>query len=277
MKIYPVAGRDSMLLNLSGAHGPYFTRNVTVLTDEEGRIGVGEVPGGAKITEALELVKPLVVGSSIGDYRNTLLKIKNALAGREDDVRGNQTYDLRTGIHVMTAAEAPLLDLLGQLLEVPVAALLGEGQLRTHVKVLGYLFYVADRRSSGLPYLEESDSPVEWYRLRREPAMTAESIVKLAKAGKDLYGFSDFKLKGGVLSGPDEIETIRALKETFPDARITIDPNGAWLLRDAVELCGDMHGILTYCEDPCGAEGMYSGREILPNSAGPRDFRPPPT
>ena len=28
MRVLPVAGRDSMLLNLSGAHAPYFTRNV---------------------------------------------------------------------------------------------------------------------------------------------------------------------------------------------------------------------------------------------------------
>ena len=26
MQVVPVAGHDSMLLNLSGAHGPYFTR-----------------------------------------------------------------------------------------------------------------------------------------------------------------------------------------------------------------------------------------------------------
>ena len=50
MAVYPVAGHDSMELNLSGAHAPYFTRNLLVLEDSTGRIGVGEVPGGAKIT-----------------------------------------------------------------------------------------------------------------------------------------------------------------------------------------------------------------------------------
>ena len=44
-----MAGHDSMLLNLSGAHGPFFTRNIVVLTDNAGRTGVGEVPGGEKI------------------------------------------------------------------------------------------------------------------------------------------------------------------------------------------------------------------------------------
>ena len=49
----------------------------------------------------------------------------------------------------------------------------------------------------------------------------------------------------------------------FPNARIDLDPNGGWLLEEAVEYVKDMHGILTYCEDPCGAEGVYSGREIV--------------
>jgi hypothetical protein len=49
MRVVPVAGQDSMLLNLSGAHGPYFTRNVVIIEDETGNVGVGEVPGGEQI------------------------------------------------------------------------------------------------------------------------------------------------------------------------------------------------------------------------------------
>ena len=130
MEIYPVAGRDCMLLNLSGAHGPYFTRNIVILTDSSGATGVGEVPGGEKITKALEKVKPVVLGSKISEYNQTLLKVKEALGNDENDVRGLQTFDLRTGIHVITAVEAPLLDLLGKYLEVPVCQLLGDGQVR---------------------------------------------------------------------------------------------------------------------------------------------------
>lgn len=263
MKVFPVAGRDSMLLNLSGAHGPYFTRNVVILTDTEGNTGIGEVPGGQKITAGLEQARPLVVGSKVGDYRNTLLAVKRLFEGREDDVRGQQTYDLRTGIHVLTGLEAPLLDLLGKHHEVPVASLLGEGQVRDRIPVLGYLFFVADRRKTDLSYLAESESPVEWYRLRREEAMNPESVVALAKAAADHYGFSDFKLKGGVLPGEEEIEAVKALKKAFPEGRVTIDPNGGWLLRDAVRFCSGLEGILSYCEDPCGAEGTFSGREIM--------------
>jgi glucarate dehydratase len=263
MEVYPVAGKDSMLLNLSGAHAPFFTRNIVILTDSQGNTGVGEVPGGQKITRALEQVKPVVEGSRLSAYKQTLLKVKAALGNDESDVRGLQTFDLRTGIHVVTAIEAPLLDLLGKYLEVPVASLLGDGMVRDRVKVLGYLFFIADCRKTDLPYYADENNTVDWYRLRHEEALDADAVVELARSSQQLYGFKDFKLKGGVLEGRQEIEVIKALKKAYPEARMTLDPNGGWSLKEAISLCKDMHGILTYCEDPCGAEKGYSGREVL--------------
>lgn len=263
MDVYPVAGHDSMLLNLSGAHGAYFTRNVIILKDSNGNVGVGEVPGGEGIRKTLEDAKPLVLGKSIGNYHNILNTVRQTFAGRDAGGRGLQTFDLRITIHAVTAIEAALLDLLGKHLNVPVAALLGEGQQRDKVKTLGYLFYIGDPNKTDLPYYSNPDSEVEWYRIRHEEALTPEAVVRLAEASQELYGFKDFKLKGGVLEGKEEIKAIKALKERFPDARITLDPNGAWSLKEAVELCKDMHGILTYAEDPCGAENGYSGREIM--------------
>ena len=263
MEVYPVAGKDSMLLNLSGAHAPYFTRNIVILTDSQGNTGVGEVPGGQKITKALEQVKPVVEGSKLSEYKQTLLKVKAALGNDESDVRGLQTFDLRTGIHVITAVEAPLLDLLGQYLEVPVASLLGDGMIRDRVKVLSYLFFIADRKKTDLPYYSDENNATDWYRLRHEKALDADAVVELARASEKLYGFKDFKLKGGVLEGRAEIEVIKALKKAYPESRMTLDPNGGWSLKEAISLCKDMHGILSYCEDPCGAEKGYSGREVL--------------
>ena len=264
MEVFPVAGKDCMELNLSGAHAPYFTRNIVILTDSTGATGVGEVPGGQKITKALEDVKPLVEGTSIGAYKNTLLKVSKWLSENiKDDVRGQQTFDLRTGVHVVTAIEAPLLDLLGKYLDVPAAALMGDGVQRDRVRFLCYLFYVGDRKKTDLPYFSEPDSDCDWYRLRHEEAMTPEAIVALAKAAIDKYGFEDIKLKGGVLEGKEEVKAVTALKEAFPNARITLDPNGGWSLKEALELAPDLKKVLTYCEDPCGAEEGFSGREIM--------------
>jgi glucarate dehydratase len=263
MHVVPVAGYDSMLLNLSGAHGPFFTRNVVILRDTAGRTGVSEVPGGEPIRRTLEDARALVVGAHVGNHNRVLNEVRRRFAGRDAGGRGQQTYDLRTTIHVVTAIEAAMLDLLGQYLGVPVAALLGDGQQRDVIDVLGYLFYVGDRTKTDLPYVAEPDARDDWSRLRREEALTTESVVRLAEAAQARYGFRDFKLKGGVLAGEQEIEAVRALAERFPDARITIDPNGAWSLREAVALCRDLGGVVAYVEDPCGAEAEYSGREIM--------------
>ena len=264
MEVYPVAGLDSMELNLSGAHAHYFTRNIVILTDSNGVEGVGEVPGGEKITKALKDVEHLVIGSKISDYKQTLLKIKKWLdTNIKDDVRGLQTFDLRTGVHVVTAIEAPLLDLLGKFLEVPAAALMGDGIQREKVQFLSYLFYIGDRKKTDLPYDSEEDSDCEWYRLRNEEALTPEKIVALAKATHKKYGFVDFKLKGGVLSAKEELKAVQAIKKEFPNARVDLDPNGAWSLKEALEIKDELKEVLAYCEDPCGAENGFSGREIM--------------
>lgn len=263
MNVIPVAGYDSMLLNLSGAHGPYFTRNIVILKANNGEIGVGEVPGGEKIRKTLEEAKNLVIGKSIGEYKNIVKNIYDNFKDRDIEGRGTQTFDLRTTVHVMTGVEAPLLDLLGKFLKVPVAALLGEGQQREKVKMLGYLFYIGNKEKTDLPYLDNDDISDEWGKIRRKEAMTPEKIVELAKAAYKRYGFEDFKLKGGVLNGEEEIKAIKLLHENFPTSRITLDPNGAWSLKEAIHLCKDMKDILAYAEDPCGAEDGFSGREIM--------------
>ena len=263
LRAIPVAGRDGMLLNLSGAHAPFFTRNLLVLTDSAGRTGVGEVPGGEKIRQTLEDAAVLVVGQPIGAHQKVLQQVQKAFADRDAGGRGLQTFDLRTTIHAVTAIEAALLDLLGQHLEVPVAALLGEGQQRDAVEMLGYLFYVGDRRKTDLPYASEPDADNAWFRLRHEEALSPEAIVRLAEAARERYGFNDFKLKGGVLRGDEEVDAVVALHERFPDARITLDPNGGWLLHDAIRLGQRMRGVVAYAEDPCGAEGGFSGREVM--------------
>lgn len=263
MLVIPVAGEDSMLLNLSGAHGPLFTRNIVILKDNAGHVGAGEVPGGEAIRQTLEDARSLVVGQPIASYNAVLNAVRQRFADRDTGGRGQQTFDLRIMIHAVTAIEAALLDLLGQHLGVPVAALLGEGQQRTSVQFLGYLFYVGDRKRTKLAYRSAPESKDGWFRLRDDEALTPEAVVRLAEAAHDKYGFADFKLKGGVLPGDDEIAAVTALAQRFPKARITLDPNGAWSLNEAVRLCRGQHHVLAYAEDPCGAENGYSGREIL--------------
>ena len=263
LQVIPVAGRDCMLLNLSGAHAPYFTRNIVIMRDSAGNAGVGEAPGGEKIRQTLEDAKALVIGESIGNYRNILARVHKGFADRDSGGRGLQTFDLRTAIHAVTALEAAFLDLLGQFLDLPVAALLGNGQVRESVPMLGYLFYVGDRKKTTLSYPEGAQEKDDWLRLRNEETLSQAAVVRLAEAAYERYGFADFKLKGGVLSGEEEMEAVTALHKRFPEARITLDPNGAWSLTEAVNLCRGKGDVLAYAEDPCGAEHGFSSRETM--------------
>ena len=279
MQVIPVAGNDSMLLNLCGAHGPFFTRNIVILKDNAGRVGVGEVPGGEGIRQTLERAIPLVIGQPLGLYNAILNSVRRMLTGGGKVAHQSTVYQVTSAAeaavlkqpheinlrmdNVVTGIEAALLDLLGQFLNVPVAALLGDGQQRDAVRMLGYLFYIGDRTRTDLPYLADRSAGNEWYRSRHEVAMSAEAIVRQAEAAADCYGFSDFKLKGGVMSGTDEMEAIAGIKKRFPAARVTLDPNGAWSLAEAIALCKGQGHLLTYAEDPCGPEAGYSGREIM--------------
>ena len=263
MQVIPVAGHDSMLMNLSGAHAPFFTRNIVIMKDSAGNTGLGEVPGGEKIRQTLEDAKALIIGKSLGEYKNIMTRMHKEFADRDSGGRGLQTFDLRTAIHAVTAVESAMLDLLGQFLNVPICALLGDGQQRDAVEMLGYLFFVGDRNKTDLPYLSNPDASCDWYRVRHEEAMTPEGVVRLAEAAYEKYGFNDFKLKGGVLRGVEEAEAIKALAKRFPEARVTLDPNGAWSLAEAIEIGKDLKGVLAYAEDPCGAEQGFSGREVM--------------
>lgn len=269
MQVIPVAGYDSMLMTLSGAHAPYFTRNLVILKDNAGHTGIGEIHGGDYTCDALKSCIPLVIGQPVGKYRAILDSIhKASTRSAEDDGEGIQSLDiskLKFVVKAEWAIECALLDLLGQYLDLPMCEMLGDGKQRDQVETLGYLFYVSDKEKAApaLSYLDESSSSDPWFRLRRQEMLTPEKIVEQACVLQEKYGFRNFKLKGGVLRGAEEMEAVRALKKQFPNGRINIDPNGAWSLTEAIEICKPMEGILTYIEDPCGPESGFSSREIM--------------
>lgn len=279
MQVIPVAGHDSMLLNLAGAHGPFFTRIIVILKDIANHTGIAEVPGSNAIQQTLERIRPLVIGTRLGRYNATLNSVRRTLAPATTAAHQStvhqvtseaeaailrQPHEINLRIdNVVTAVEAALLDLLGQFLGVPVAAVLGNGQQREQVRMLAYLFYIADRTRTDLPYHTDPGAKDGWLRLRNEPALTPEQVVREAEASVDRYGFSDFKLKGGVMHGEDEMAAVTALKQRFPEGRVTLDPNGGWSLAEAIALCKGRTDVLAYAEDPCGPENGYSGREIM--------------
>lgn len=181
MQVIPVAGHDSMLMNLSGAHAPYFTRNIVIIKDNAGHTGVGEIPGGEKSARPGRC-RAAGGGQNAGRVQECAGRGAQSVCRPRRRGRGLQTFDLRTTIHVVTGIEAGLLDLLGQHLGVNVASLLGDGQQRSEVEMLGYLFFVGNRHATPLAYQSQPDEQCEWYRLRHEEAMTPDAVVRLAEA-----------------------------------------------------------------------------------------------
>ncbi|SDO23166.1 enolase C-terminal domain-like protein [Vreelandella arcis] len=264
MRVVPVAGYDGFLLNLSGGHAPWFIRCVVILEDDAGNQGVGEIPSSGGILKGLEQCRALVEGSQINHIKHTLNQVRLQLAQNGREERGRQTFDLRVAVHVITGIESALLDLFGQALNMPVADLLGQyGRQRDEVEALGYLFLLGDPGKTDLPYPTAQNPQDTWDEIRYQEALTPEAVANLAKAAYERYGFKDFKLKGGVLRGEEEADCIRALHEAFPDARLTLDPNGAWTLDEAVRVLEPIKHLLSYAEDPCGQEESYSGRETM--------------
>ena len=264
MRVVPVAGYDSFLLNLSGGHAPWFVRCVLILEDSAGNQGVGEIPSSEGILKGLEQCRSLVEGAAVNDVKRTLNRCRLLLAGNGREERGRQTFDLRVGVHVLTAIESALFDLFGQAMNMPVADLLGQfGRQRDEVEALGYLFLLGDPDKTDLPYPKPNNPQDAWDEVRCREALTPETVANLAKAAYERYGFKDFKLKGGVLRGEEEADCIRALHEAFPEARLTLDPNGAWKLDEAVRVLTPIRDLLSYAEDPCGQEESYSGRETM--------------
>ncbi|WP_337013434.1 enolase C-terminal domain-like protein [Pantoea sp. AS142] len=267
MRVVPVAGYDSMLLNIGGAHNCYFTRILVILTDSAGRTGVGESPCHASTLALLERFRPQIEQSELLRLNATLATLfasdaRHQQTAHTDDIHIPQMNPEKF-YNATAAIEAALLDLLGQHLNLPVAELLASGKQRDRVPVLGYLFYIADRNLTSLNYQAGHAGKDPWLQLRHEKAMDTESVVRLAEAAADRYGFRDFKLKGGVHHGEVEVETVNALLARFPQARVTVDPNASWSLDEAIYYGKQLAGRIPYLEDPCGAEQGYSGRETL--------------
>ncbi|ECL7749099.1 23S rRNA (uracil(1939)-C(5))-methyltransferase RlmD [Salmonella enterica] len=181
MKVIPVAGHDSMLLNIGGAHNAYFTRNIVVLTDNAGHTGVGEAPGGEVIYQTLVDAIPMVLGQEVARLNKVVQQVHKGNQAADFDTFGKGAWTFELRVNAVAALEAALLDLLGQALNVPVCELLGPGKQRDAVTVLGYLFYIGDRTKTDLPYLESTPGSHEWYRLRHTAPLSAADKEKLER------------------------------------------------------------------------------------------------
>ncbi|GAA1887862.1 glucarate dehydratase family protein [Streptantibioticus ferralitis] len=245
VRLTPVLISDPPLLNTQGVHQPYTPRLIVEVVTADGGSGVGETYGD---TRYLDLARPLAAalpGTSVMDL-NGLFALAETVCGEPDGVsdsvdvgglRGVQTAD-KLRLSVVSGFEAACLDALGKALGVPVHTLLG-GKVRDRVEYSAYLFYRWAEHPAG-------ETPKDDWGAALDP----EGIVAQARRFARDFGFTSFKLKGGVFPPDEEIAAVRALAEAFPGRPLRLDPNGAWSVETSRSVAAQLTGVLEYLEDP---------------------------
>ncbi|MFJ4363048.1 glucarate dehydratase family protein [Streptomyces chartreusis] len=253
VRLTPILVADPPLLNTQGVHQPYTPRLIVEVETADGITGVGETYGDTKY---LELARPFarkLVGREVTDL-NGLFAVADEVAvdrsrvsGHVDvgGLRGVQTAD-KLRLSVVSGFEVACLDALGKALGLPVHALLG-GKVRDAVEYSAYLFYKWAAHPEGVR--AEKD---DW-----GAAVDPAGVVEQARRFKKTFGFTSFKLKGGVFPPDEEIAAVRALAAAFPGHPLRLDPNGAWSVETSLRVARELGDVLEYLEDPTlGTAGM---------------------
>jgi len=252
-RITPIAFVDPPLLNTVGVHEPYALRAIIQLDTDAGLVGLGETYGDqahlARLSAAAEAITGLDVFA--------LNAIRATIAER---LRGNETAAVGTAGMITTASavdqvfspfEVACLDVAGHATGRPVSDLLG-GLVRDAVPFSAYLFYKWAAHPGGEP---------DAYGAALDP----DTIVAQARRIIDEYGFTAIKLKGGVFPPEEEMAAIEALRATFPDHPLRLDPNAAWTPQTSVKVASGLAGVLEYLEDPTpGLDGMAEVAQQAP-------------
>jgi glucarate dehydratase len=262
MLVTPIAVIDPPLLNAAGLHAPYALRVIVELRLSNGMYGLGEVPGGSQIADALNAVKSVVIGKD-PFHLNRIHRELSGFLKHDNEQRGDFPWDARITQHVQSAVEVACFDLMGKVTSRPVVDLLG-GRCRNEVPFSAYLFYKIEGAGGELGFGVDPKA-TGWAAARQEAAIDPAGIVAQARMMVEEFGFKSIKLKGGAFEPELEAEAIFALRDEFgPEVPLRFDPNGIWSVDTAVHYGHKFEGILEYYEDPVhGQENMASVRKAL--------------
>ncbi|MCB0070865.1 MAG: glucarate dehydratase [Caldilineaceae bacterium] len=263
MHVTPIAISDPPLLNAAGLHAPYALRTIVELVTDDGITGLGEVPGSAATTAALEDAREVVVGADPFQLNAIQQGLIDRFGTDRATARGQQPWDKRRMVHVYSAIEVACYDIMGKATGRPVCDLLG-GRVRDAVPFSAYLFYKMEGAGGALEFEIDPDA-TGWDAARQAPALDPAEVVAQAQAMCREFGFKSIKLKGGVMPPSEEVAAMYALREAFgPDTPLRLDPNAIWSVETSIEMGKRLAGILEYYEDPArGQENMAKVRAAV--------------
>ncbi|MBA3943656.1 MAG: glucarate dehydratase [Herpetosiphonaceae bacterium] len=253
-RVTPIAFADPPLRSAFGLHAPYALRTIIELVSDDGVSGISETHGGAAVVADLEAVRDLVVGRDpfqLAQLEHSILSSGTSL-GRG---AGKALWEgkLQSPPRTFGAIEVACLDMIGKALGRPVCDLLG-GRVRDHVHFSAYLFYKHAGAGGSLGF-DTDPLATGWALARQQAALDGEALVRQARTMVDAFGFGSFKLKGGVLPPPVEVQTMKLLAAAFgTEMPLRIDPNAAWSIPTSLHCARELEGLLEYYEDPTGGQ-----------------------
>ena len=255
MHITPIAVGDPPLLNAAGLHAPYALRTIIEIVADDGTYGLGEVPGSATNTAALEAVREVVIGQDPFQLNAIRRGIEERFGTDSSASRGESPWDKRLLVHVQSGVEVACYDLMGKATGRPVVDLLG-GRVRDHVDFSAYLFYKYEGAGGALGFGTDPNA-TGWAAARQKAALDPAGVVAEAQAMCDAFGFQSIKLKGGAFPPDEEADAILAMYEAFgPGTPLRLDPNAIWSVETSVRIGERLKGILEYYEDPCRGQAQ---------------------
>jgi glucarate dehydratase len=263
VNVTPIAITDPPLLNAAGLHAPYALRTIIEIVTDDRIYGLGEVPGSAATTKALEDAREVLIGMDPFQLNAIQAKLQAHFGEEGAAERGVAPWDKRRIVHVFSAIEVACFDIMGKAVGRPVCDLLG-GRVRDRVDFSAYLFYKHEGAGGKLEFGTDPNA-TGWAAARQKAALDPDGIVAQAKAMCDAFGFKSIKLKGGVMPPDEEADAIIALKEAFgPGTPLRLDPNAIWSVETSIRIGKRLEGVLEYYEDPTrGQENMGKvGRAI---------------
>lgn len=256
MHVTPIAISDPPLLNAAGLHAPYALRTIVEIVADNGIYGLGEVPGSAATTAALEAARDAIVGMDPFQLNAIDAAIQQRLGPDSATNRDQTPWNPRRLTHIFSAVEVACFDLMGKAVGRPVCDLLG-GRVRDRVDFSAYLFYKYEGAGGALEFGADPNA-TGWAAARQKAALDPDGIVAEAKAMCNAFGFKSIKLKGGVMPPDEEADAMIAMYEAFgPGTPLRLDPNAIWSVETSVRVGKRLEGILEYYEDPVrGQEAM---------------------